>query len=144
MRHQRFAGSEFRVEGGVVEGKDAFFRGDQLIAHCCDVRWIVIVNRPALGQECRAEHPAVGGEHGHFAFERVARVEQFIPALRRRRDLVRAIANTGRAPGVRHREMVTWVVFQLGCFGIEVFQVGDFDRIDVGQQALLVQDFSEG
>ncbi|MCY1179078.1 hypothetical protein D9M73_194580 [compost metagenome] len=28
-------------------------------------------------------------------------------------------------------------------FGVEVFQVGDFDRIDVRQQSLLVQDFGE-
>ena len=40
--------------------------------------------------------------------------------------------------------MVARVIFQLGRFGIEVFQVGDFDGIDVGQQTLLVQDFGEG
>ena len=39
--------------------------------------------------------------------------------------------------------MVARVVFQVGGFGIEVFEVGDLDRIDVGQQPLLVQDFGE-
>ncbi|MNI31076.1 hypothetical protein D3C73_849470 [compost metagenome] len=143
MRHQRFAGRELGVEGGVVEGEDAFLGGDQLITHGGDLFRVAVVDRPALGEEPGAEHPAVGGEHGHLALERIAGVEQFVPAHRGRGDLVGAVADAGGAPGVRHRKMVTRVVFQFRGLGIEVLQVGDLDRIDVRQQPLFVQDFSE-
>ncbi|MNS99824.1 hypothetical protein D3C72_1342380 [compost metagenome] len=105
---------------------------------------VTVVDRPAPGEETGAEHPAVGGEHRHLAFEGIARIEQLVPALRRRRHLVGAIADARGAPGVRHGKLVALVIFQVSGFGVEVFQVGDFDRIDVRQQPLFVQDFGEG
>ena len=138
LDHGSLAGDQPRVERGVVVGEQVRLRCDEGVLYLLHLGLVGRVHRVPerlLGGE---HEPPLGAEHGHLALEVGRRLKKIIPACRHEaiRE-VASVADAGRAPCVRHGELVADVVGKLSRLRVEVLEVGDEGRIDVGEEALL-------
>jgi hypothetical protein len=103
LHHQRLAGHQLGIEGGVVIGEQGFLGRDQSVLDLGHLGRVGFVDRIALVELAGGQQPAVGRQHGGLALQRFRRIEQVAPAVGAFFDQIGAIAETRRAPGIGDR-----------------------------------------
>ena len=70
----------------------------------------------------------------------VARIPEHLPALRRWLDQIGVVTDAGRAPEIRHRIGVLWIVVEALEMLVDMGEVRDLGMVQLRQQALLDED----